>query len=107
MPSTYNTGVSVTLAPMFTPGVVSSVVGAVLVDPVTEPTSSLYVNAAVEIVGAVVSTVTLNVGLGELVLPAASVNVYVNACEPGAKTPVGVNVPVPESYVDATEVPST
>jgi hypothetical protein len=60
---------------MFTPGVVSSVVGAILVDPVTVPTSSLYVNAAVEIVGAVVSTVTLNVGLGELVFPAASVNV--------------------------------
>ncbi len=41
VPSTYNTGVSVTLAPMFTPGVVSSVMGAVLFDPVTLPTSSL------------------------------------------------------------------
>ena len=75
VPSTYNTGVSVTLAPTFTPGLVSSVVGAVLVDPVTVPTSSLYVNAAVEIVGPVVSTVTLNVGLGALVFPTAFVNV--------------------------------
>jgi hypothetical protein len=51
------------------------VVGAALVDPVTAPTSSVYVGVAVEMVGAEVSTVTLNVGLGELVFPAASVNV--------------------------------
>jgi hypothetical protein len=51
------------------------VVGAVLAVLVTLPASSVYVDVAVEMVGAEVSTVTLNVGLGELVFPAASVNV--------------------------------
>ena len=53
-----------------------------------------------------VSTVTFNAGLVE-VLPAPSVNVYVNACVPSPKGDVGVNVPATESYVAATEVPST
>ena len=75
VPSTYSTGVSVTLAPTFTPGVVSSVVGAVLAVLVTLPASSVYVGVAVEMVGAVVSTVTLNVGLGELTIPAPFVKV--------------------------------